>query len=128
MGFALKTFEETPLLLLIGRFLCGLGGGGAMSLPPLYVGEICEPRVRGFLSSLMMVEFSLGLFTVYLLGDILDIHMLPQTLLSIPLTFLLAFWFMPETPLYRLRLGQEEVLFYIEIFLDKPNAMITGSG
>ncbi|XP_077296487.1 facilitated trehalose transporter Tret1-2 homolog [Arctopsyche grandis] len=109
IGLALKAWGNTSYWLLIGRFLCGLGGGAATALPPLYIGEISEPRARGLLSCFLMIENSLGLFYAYVLGAILpDIDLLPLTLLPLPIIFLLAFWFMPETPIFRLKRGHEE--------------------
>lgn len=106
----MKAWGDSSYWLLFARFLCGIGGGSATALPPLYIGEISEPRARGLLSCFLMVENSLGLFYSYVLGALLpDIDLLPYTLIPLPLIFLVSFWFMPETPIYRLRQGREEV-------------------
>lgn len=56
-------------VLLIGRFLYGLGIGWAMHGAPLYIAETCPSQIRGTLVSLKELFIVLGILLGYFVGS-----------------------------------------------------------
>ena len=55
-------------MLLVGRFVVGLGIGGASMLTPLYLAEIAPARERGALVSSSQLAVTVGILVAYLVG------------------------------------------------------------
>jgi len=49
------------LMLFIGRVFCGLGGGFALSISPLYISEMSPPKYRGGFVSLSEMSVNVGI-------------------------------------------------------------------
>ncbi len=89
-------------ILLAGRFLVGIGIGGASMLTPLYLAEIAPAPQRGALVSLNQLAVTLGILASYLVGYalaaagawrwMLGLGGVPGVILAIGMVFL------PETP------------------------------
>merc|ERR1719334_740078 len=73
VGWALlliSKFADSVVLILVGRFVNGLGGGAFALVAPLYISECSEARLRGGLASMLQFQSNLGVaFT-----DALDIN------------------------------------------------------
>jgi MFS family permease len=54
--------------MAIGRFLSGLGAGGAVVVVPIYISEIAPPAEKGFWGSTTQVMINFGIFVTQLLG------------------------------------------------------------
>lgn len=99
-GWGFITFGKSPALLLVGRFLGGLGGSGGLILAPLYIGEIAQERIRGFLGSFVVLAMNSGILISFVLGATKSYRTFNYICFSGPIIFLfLSFW-MPETPYY----------------------------
>ncbi|KAM8924470.1 solute carrier family 2, facilitated glucose transporter member 9-like [Pelodytes ibericus] len=106
MGFS-RVFQS-PEMVIIGRFITGVHSGIALSVVPMYLGEISPKNLRGFLGLMPSIFICLGVFSAQVLG-------LPEllgqdsqwplflSLVVIPtfLQLLLLPWF-PESPRYLL--------------------------
>ncbi|XP_052868649.1 facilitated trehalose transporter Tret1-like [Anopheles cruzii] len=82
--------------------LLGLGVGFMEAPIVTYVGEICQPSIRGILTSCAGVAVMLGFFTVYLLGTVTTWRTTAAICASIPIATMVAICFVPETPMWLL--------------------------
>uniref|UniRef100_A0A7C9FQ65 Major facilitator superfamily (MFS) profile domain-containing protein n=1 Tax=Opuntia streptacantha TaxID=393608 RepID=A0A7C9FQ65_OPUST len=90
-------------VLLVGRFLYGLGIGWAMHGAPLYIAETCPSQIRGTLISLKELFIVLGILLGYFVGSYqIDVvggwrYMFGM---SVPVALLmsLGMWSLPSSP------------------------------
>lgn len=70
--FALGSFVETisgsVAVFAIGRFLAGVGAGGATVIVPLYISEIAPPSQRGLFGVMTQVSINVGILGAQILG------------------------------------------------------------
>ncbi|XP_032776899.2 solute carrier family 2, facilitated glucose transporter member 1 [Daphnia magna] len=108
-------------MLLIGRFIVGIGAGMSTSFMPLYMSEISTPATQNVLGLLCPVGINLGLF----IGQVLSLEKLLGNednwnvllaLTCIPALLCLAVWYyLPETPRYLFVLQQKTDLAFKEL-------------
>ncbi|NXC44819.1 GTR5 protein, partial [Penelope pileata] len=106
-----KSFE----MILVGRFLYGIGSGFSLNIHPQYVGEISPKKLRGFMNSTVAVFLTLGKLTGQVVGlrEVLGSEVLWPWLLAssgLPaLVQLVTLPFFPDSPSYLLiQKGNEE--------------------
>ncbi|XP_017587761.1 solute carrier family 2, facilitated glucose transporter member 11-like isoform X1 [Corvus cornix cornix] len=106
-----KSFE----MILVGRFLYGIGSGFSLNIHPQYVGEISPKKLRGFTNSTVAVFLTLGKLTGQVVGlrEILGSEALWPWLLASSglsaLVQLVTLPFFPDSPSYLLiQKGNEE--------------------
>ncbi|XP_061731631.1 solute carrier family 2, facilitated glucose transporter member 9 [Nerophis ophidion] len=110
LGELARSFE----MLIIGRFIIGVDSGIALSVLPMYLGEISPVYIRGFIGQFNAILICLGVFTGQLLG-------LPELLgqesrwnylfsfLALPaLLQLCVLPFLPESPRFLLMERRDE--------------------
>uniref|UniRef100_A0A8B9GFF1 Major facilitator superfamily (MFS) profile domain-containing protein n=1 Tax=Amazona collaria TaxID=241587 RepID=A0A8B9GFF1_9PSIT len=106
-----RSFE----MILVGRFLYGIGTGFSLNIHPQYVGEISPKKLRGFTNSTVAVFLTLGKFMGQVIGlrEILGSEALWPWLLASSgisaLVQLATLPFFPDSPSYLLiQKGNEE--------------------
>nr|CAD7197761.1 unnamed protein product [Timema douglasi] len=97
----------SPLWLYVARLVAGMGLGGVVIAAPIYVTEIAEDSIRGELGGILQIMFNLGILFVYSVGASESYNVLNLSCLAIPLIFLAAFLWMPETPHFYLATHQK---------------------
>nr|XP_046240442.1 solute carrier family 2, facilitated glucose transporter member 9 isoform X2 [Scatophagus argus] len=110
LGESAKSFE----MLIIGRFVIGVDSGIALSVLPMYLGEITPRHIRGSIGQFNSILICLGVFTGQVLG-------LPELLgqesrwnylfsfLALPAMLQLCVLpFLPESPRYLLMEKRDE--------------------
>ncbi|CAG9769153.1 unnamed protein product [Ceutorhynchus assimilis] len=92
-------FAKSLEVFLVARFLMGVTTGAAWSLMPGYISEICEPKIRGALNSLIAVFSAIGYQYTYIVGPFVSI-MWFSILNTIPalLFFICVYFFVPDSP------------------------------
>ncbi|XP_062561783.1 facilitated trehalose transporter Tret1-like [Armigeres subalbatus] len=88
--------------MYIAAILLGLGVGFMEAPIVTYVGEICQPSIRGILTSCAGVAVMLGFFVVFLLGTFTTWRITAAICVSVPLLTMIAICFVPETPMWLL--------------------------
>lgn len=109
IGWLLIILSDSVLMFYFGRFITGVSGGAFCVAAPLYTSEIAESEIRGTLGSYFQLMLTIGILMSYVLGTVLE-NMKTLSIISgiVPLIFFAVFFFMPETPVYYLKKGNEE--------------------
>ncbi|KAJ8954667.1 hypothetical protein NQ318_011357 [Aromia moschata] len=81
-------------------FFSGMAGNMAFVSAPMYISEIADHKIRGFLSSTIFTMFLLGVFIMYCVGPYLPYYGAPLIGGGFAFIELVTFSFMPESPYY----------------------------
>ncbi|KAJ2743330.1 hypothetical protein GGI20_003816 [Coemansia sp. BCRC 34301] len=68
LGPLLMALAASPAMLVIGRFVSGIGSGVAVVVAPLYLSEIAPVKYRGTLNLLNQLSIVLGILTTLTVG------------------------------------------------------------
>lgn len=101
------TSINTPSLIA-ARVIAGIASGGCFVAVPVYVKEISEDAWRGALGSLTITVSKLGVIFVYAVGMSCSYATNQIVYLSISGIHVIMFSFMPESPNYLLKIGDEK--------------------
>ncbi|XP_031339677.1 facilitated trehalose transporter Tret1-like [Photinus pyralis] len=107
-AWAVIAFATTLPILLIGRIITGLTQGLAFATLPMYLSEISDKEIRGFLCSLITVFLYVGAMVINVIGTYMTIKISSLICLIIPVLQFVAFFWMPESPNYLLMKGKRE--------------------
>lgn len=88
--------------LCIARIIQGVALGISITVVPMYIGEISSPKIRGSISSLFHNSWYLGHLIEYCLGPFMSYRTFTYATATIPILFMLLFFWQPETPYYLL--------------------------
>ncbi|PSN46526.1 hypothetical protein C0J52_14835 [Blattella germanica] len=84
----------------------GLTLGGVNVFVNLFVGEISEDSIRGTLGCMRGVAADIGILFIYCLGPYLSIPLMSVVSIILPISFLVIFYWLPESPMYLLSKGK----------------------
>lgn len=107
-------FATTVHHIFMSRFLSGIAGAGIFFVLPVYVAEISDKKIRGFLSSVISIVCNLGILVEFILADYVGYRDVAKVLVVLSIIFLVGFAFMHESPQYlvsRARIEEAEVAF-----------------
>lgn len=120
IGWVLIILSNSVWMLILGRFMTGMAGGSYCVTVSIYIGEIARKEVRGVLGSLIQFMISCGILFSNVAGAYLSIKSFSLACAVPPILFGIAFFSMPETPVYLLRKGRlEESKSSLRKFLGK---------
>lgn len=108
IGWLLIIFAKSVIMFYIGRFITGLSGGAFCVAAPIYTAEIAENEIRGTLGSYFQLLLTTGILLSYILGTFVNMRILSIISALVPLIFFVVFMFMPESPSYYLKKGNEK--------------------
>ncbi|XP_033212290.1 facilitated trehalose transporter Tret1-like [Belonocnema kinseyi] len=100
-------FSNSFTSLCCGRAVAGIASGGCLNAMAMYVGEIAEKKIRGMLSTFIVIFSDSGIFFVALIGAYFSYNTMNLVLLSIPMLHLFTFMLMPESPYFYLIQGRD---------------------
>ncbi|MBI66194.1 MAG: arabinose-proton symporter [Candidatus Marinimicrobia bacterium] len=125
-----SALPQSFMELVIARFIGGLGVGVASVVSPMYITEISPANIRGRLVALNQLAIVVGILCSYLSNWILlDTGINNWRFMlateSIPsITFLFGLIFIPESPRWLMKNGDEKgALRILNIVSDKNNAV-----
>ncbi|CAG9833445.1 unnamed protein product [Diabrotica balteata] len=104
----MKAFCTNINALYAARALGSLGDTFMYNSLPMYIGEVCTPRVRGVWGNGLICALYLGLFTINTIGAYCSIKLTALICLVFPIVFFILFYFMPESPYYYTIKGNDE--------------------
>jgi MFS family permease len=97
-------------VLVIGRFISGLGAGAALVVVPIYISEIAPPKQKGFFGSFTQIMTNLGILFTQLFGYFLSYGHMWRIILAIGgvigLIQLIGLIFAVDSPKWRADHGQ----------------------
>ena len=73
----------------------------------MYIGEIASDDLRGALGSFMQVGIVAGILYVYCIGPYVSFVTFQYLCLIIPIVFIAAFYFMPDSPHFYISKGRK---------------------
>ncbi|KAK4877066.1 hypothetical protein RN001_009572 [Aquatica leii] len=103
VGWLLILFANSIDIILIGRFITGIGTGSLYVLVPLYASEIAETEIRGKLASFFQLFLTFGTCLSYILGYVVHIKVFIIICATMPIIFFIAFIFQVESPIYKVK-------------------------
>lgn len=117
MSWLMMIFANNYWSILIARFLVGIGCTGTLINVPLIVSEMADKDLRGPLGSYLMLFLNGGYLFSYSIGAFATFTMLNVCCFFVPVVFLLAFYWIPESPNFlisqdRLEEARESLLWY----------------
>ncbi|CAH0555784.1 unnamed protein product [Brassicogethes aeneus] len=93
--------------LYIARFVAGISCGGFSVATPTYIAELSHHSIRGTLGTFFQFQITIGLLIEYILGGLIkDFQLLAQVSSIFPIIFVFSFLFMPESPAFLCKKGQ----------------------
>lgn len=108
LGWILVIVAKSVAVLYVARMFSGLGYGIVYTVAPMYTGEIATNQVRGALSTLITLMNKVGILAQYCIGPFVSMQTLAAINLILPITFVITFIFLPESPYYYLKFEQSE--------------------
>lgn len=106
IGWCIIVFAASVEALYVARFLFGVSIIITFTITPMYITEISEVGIRGFLSSSTQFFYSIGSLYEYAMGPYVSYNVLGITSVIFPIAFLLMMCRMPETPYFLLLKGK----------------------
>lgn len=82
---------------LLGGFF---SGGGGYVIVPLFIAEISDDKIRGFLTSTHVLTENLGILIAYVIGAFFDFYAIPLCAIIFAIASGILIYFLPETPLF----------------------------
>ncbi|XP_072385982.1 facilitated trehalose transporter Tret1-like isoform X2 [Diabrotica undecimpunctata] len=118
IAYLSMAFAKCVELFYFGRILGGLAVGGGYTLLPMYIAEVAEEKKRGAYSVTLGIFWGFGNFLPYLIGPFLSVRVFNLINFSLPLLFVILFFFLGiETPYYLIGANKlekaEEVLMLL---------------
>ena len=106
LGWIVVYLATNFISLLIGRFIMGLGAGLSLSSTTLQLSEIALIRYRGIFSMMNNLTVYAALIYSLVLSATVSLNMV-MVLSAIPtVAFLVASFFLPESPIWLVKKGQ----------------------
>uniref|UniRef100_A0A1B6L9C3 Major facilitator superfamily (MFS) profile domain-containing protein n=1 Tax=Graphocephala atropunctata TaxID=36148 RepID=A0A1B6L9C3_9HEMI len=97
-SYLLLTTVSSVSWLSLGRAMAGVSNGIAFTVVPVYIAEISEDAVRGFLNTQGHIAFCFGSLLVYSIGPFVSYGVLHYIMLGMCTLFFLLFIYLPDSP------------------------------
>ncbi|XP_017858723.1 PREDICTED: facilitated trehalose transporter Tret1-like [Drosophila arizonae] len=101
-------FADSVEWLYAARVCAGLSGGGMFIVLPLFIGEIADKSIRGRLCSFFSLAINIGIMVGFIISSHVPYHVIPCTVVVLPICYVLLTTRFPETPQQLMRWGREE--------------------
>lgn len=98
VGFVGMAFVNYIWYLIAFKFLIGITDGALFTILPMYIGEIADAEIRGFLSSLTCIMFIVGLLLINVIGPVMSIFQSSLIACVIPAIHFVSLLLIPESP------------------------------
>lgn len=106
-GWLLVYYAQNIWLLGFARLVLGCWLGVAVTVTPVYIGEISDPKRRSFLSNFTMTMMLSGGVLGFIIGISVEYATLAILGFIISVSFCISLFFIPESPYYYLMKGKK---------------------
>lgn len=72
IGSAIETAASSVWVMVVARFLTGIGAGASTVIVPLYISEVAPPTKRGFFGAFTQISINVGILLTQTLGFFLS--------------------------------------------------------
>ncbi|KAK3189841.1 hypothetical protein Dsin_029402 [Dipteronia sinensis] len=107
-GWLAVYFCQGSFSLDIGRLFTGYGIGVFSYVVPIFIAEISPKNLRGGLTTLNQLMIVVGSSTAFLLGSVIPWRMLALTGLVPCILLLVGLFFVPESPRWLAKVGDQK--------------------
>lgn len=94
--------------LLVARLVVGIGNSGSTVNVPVFIAEIAQDDLRGFLGSFFSISVCIGVLFAFVVGTYFQYFGLAFSCLVVPVLYFLTFVWLPETPMFLWKSGMAE--------------------
>lgn len=94
-------------LLLLGRFLAGIGISISFYIVPLYIGETVNKNIRGRIGTVFTISTNVALTTSYVVAIYFNRLDYSLAVVALPIIFLLCSYWLPSSPVFLLKRNEE---------------------
>ncbi|XP_025836612.1 facilitated trehalose transporter Tret1-like isoform X2 [Agrilus planipennis] len=95
-------------VLYCARFLAGAAGNIAFVSLPMYIAEVADESIRGFLGTFVYTSMILGVLVIYSVAPFTSIAVSSSVGAACVTLQIITFSFMPESPYYHIIKGNQE--------------------
>ncbi|KAK1577819.1 hypothetical protein Q3G72_025107 [Acer saccharum] len=110
VGWLVIAFSKDALSLDLGRFSLGIGVGIIAYVVPVYIAEITPKNIRGAFTAANQLLLACGFSLMYFLGTVVSWRPLAMIALVPCLLQVIGIFFIPESPRWLAKIGQEKEL------------------
>lgn len=101
--FICIAFAKSIWYITALRFIMGMTEAVLYTALPMYIGEISDPKIRGFLTATIAIFAITGTLFINIIGSMMDIFTSSLICATIPIIHFVVFVFMPESPYYYIK-------------------------
>lgn len=105
-GWVLLYYSNTVRMILLGTTIMGIGLGFCEAPIISYLGEVCEPRIRGSLTLLTGASGNMGVLLIFFINAITDWRNTCLISAVIPILAMVMLAFLPESPSWLISRGR----------------------
>lgn len=98
IGWLLMSLTPNAFFLILGRLLAGFAVGMGPAPSQVLIGEISEPKLRGFFGSTPSASYALGILIVYAMSSIWSWRTVAALGAILPVIAFVWLCFLPESP------------------------------
>ncbi|XP_063369857.1 facilitated trehalose transporter Tret1-like [Cydia amplana] len=107
LAWAIMVMTNRVEALLAAMFIAGSSVASFLVIP-VYIAEICQPSVRGTMTSCMMLAYGLGMLVSFLLGGYLQYKLMCYVCLIVAVLGAALTLILKESPVFLMKKGREE--------------------
>ncbi|CAG9817085.1 unnamed protein product [Phaedon cochleariae] len=108
LAWTVMAFTPRIEYIYVARFCAGMAGDMAFVAAPMYIAEIADQKIRGFLSSLIYVMMLTGILLLYCIAPFVPLWTPCVMAISMNLIGLAIYPFQPDSPYYLLYKNEPE--------------------
>ena len=113
-------------LIVTGRLFTGFAAGCSTVVVPVYVSEMCEPRIRGAMGTCFEFQATSGMLTSYVIGKYAHWNFLAMTCACFASVWPILVCFIHESPLWLLKQGHDSQAVEALIWLRGRHTDVSG--
>ncbi|CAH1124050.1 unnamed protein product [Ceutorhynchus assimilis] len=108
IAWILIAVANDVIYLYVARFMVGLSGDVAFVAAPMYIAEIADKKIRGFLAGVIYVMMLVGILVVYAVAPFAPFYACSVIGSVFVIIQLISFPFMPDSPYYLLQKNKND--------------------